>query len=65
MTILSEFWVWCRPGWYACRQERTHRNDHIVWYYVGNNPDVVPETYYMGLGTPEWFDGVPDPGEIL
>ena len=46
---------WIGAGWYAPRQE-----NGAVWYYwCGDNKAQEPNTYPMGLGTPEWMDEQP------
>lgn len=43
---------WEGPGWYAGRQE----GDVVKDYHVGSDRDEQPDTYTMGLGTPQWYD---------
>jgi hypothetical protein len=50
-----EVYHWMGAGWYAPRQE----HGDIVYYWCGDNRNREPDTYPMGLGTPEWFDEQP------
>ena len=47
---------WMGAGWYAPRGER----NTIVYYWCGDNRTQEPDTYHMGLGTPEWLDKQPE-----
>ena len=57
MAIESEKAVirWQGAGWYAPCQER----GAVVFYFCGDDPRQEPDTYTLGLGTPEWFDAIP------
>jgi hypothetical protein len=49
--------VWQGPGWYAPRSHYgSDRQSFTRFYRVGVEGDRKPDTYGMGLGTPEWFD---------
>jgi hypothetical protein len=52
---MTEVYVWVGKGWYAPRQE----NGEIRYYWCGDNKNVMPETYTMGLGAPYWYDTCP------
>ena len=52
--------MWQGAGWYAPRAE-----SGSVWYYFcGSSPAQEPDTYPMGLGTPDWFDAPPVGWEV-
>jgi hypothetical protein len=53
----NELVIWRGPGWYASRQEGAHENQHTRTYQVGTDPEECPDTYTLGLGTPQWLDG--------
>jgi hypothetical protein len=52
--------MWQGAGWYAPRQER----GVVRYFFCGDNRAAEPNTYGMGLGTPEWFDAPPAGAEI-
>lgn len=43
--------MWIGAGWYAPRQE----GGAVWWYWCGGDRTEEPNTYPMGLGTPEWI----------
>lgn len=47
--------MWKGAGWYAPRQE----SGEVRYYWCGGDRNQEPETYSMGLGTPEWIDALP------
>lgn len=55
---------WDGPGWYASRQEGSHEDTHISTYKVGDWDDEKPDVYSMCLGTPQFFQDVPE-GYVL
>ena len=57
MSVEQEkaFIRWQGAGWYAPRQE----SGVTVYYFCGDDPRQEPDTYSLGLGTPDWFDTIP------
>lgn len=54
--IATYHYEWTGPGWYAGRAVE----NHATYYWCGNDRSVEPNTYSMGLGTPEWLDERPE-----
>ena len=52
--------MWSGAGWYAPLQE----NGTVCYYWCGDNPHQMPDTYSRGLGTPGWFDAPPADMEV-
>lgn len=52
--------VWMGAGWYAPRQE----SGEVRLYWCGGDRNQEPDTYTMGLGSPEWMES-PDGYEKL
>ncbi len=50
---------WQGSGWYAPRQEGAHEEQHVRWYWVGDDLEQQPRLDRSEcLGTPSWFDSL-------
>jgi hypothetical protein len=52
---VNAVYYWMGPGWYAPRGEA----GAVCYYWCGSDRTAEPDTYPMGLGTPEWLDEQP------